>query len=362
MPRADIDLATLGRNLDIVTGYLSPGTRVLAAVKANGYGHGAVETALHLERAGVDAFGVATAGEALELRRAGIAGQILVFGPVYGRVAELVYHDVTLTVTDRTSLDAVTSARPPGPARVHLKVDTGMGRLGLPWREAVELARLLDRSEGVEFEGVWTHFARADEEELASTKRQLERFGDLLAALDAEGLRPPLVHAANSAGIVAHPDNHFDMVRPGIALYGYHSSPAIAAIEPDLRPVMTLSAPVTFVKRVRAGTPISYGGLWTAPDDTVVATVRIGYADGYPRSLSNLGRVRFGERLLEIAGRVCMDQFMVDAGDADIGVGDRVQLFGPSGPDAEELAASIGTISYELLTSVSPRVERAYRC
>ena len=361
MPRADIDLAALRGNVDVLQSRLGPGTRMLAAVKADGYGHGAVEVARHLSDLGVDGFGVATGREALELRRAGVTGRILIFGPVFEHIPELVEQGVALTITDPAGLAAVTASQSPEPARVHLKVDTGMGRLGLPWREALELARTLDRTPDLLFEGIWTHLARADEEDRTPTSIQLERFSALLGSLDRDGLRPPLAHVANSAGIVAYPESSFDMVRPGIALYGYHSSPVIAALEPRLRPVMTLTAPVTFVKRVRAGTPISYGGLWTAPRDTVVATVRIGYADGYPRLLSNGAWVRYGDRELPVVGRVCMDQLMIDAGTAGVGVGDRVTLFGPDGPDAEELASSIGTISYELLTSVSRRVERTYR-
>ena len=361
MPRADIDLGAVAANLGVLRSYLGKGTEVLAAVKANAYGHGAIEVASYLRNLGVEGFGVATAEEALELRRAGVTGRVLIFGPVFTRIAELVDHDVTLTVTDATSLAAITAAAPPRPARVHLKVDTGMGRLGLSGPAAVTMAQTLDRTAGVSLEGVWTHLARADEADRQATEVQLERFAVLIAALEAEGLKPLLTHAANSAGIVAHPDSHFDMVRPGIALYGYHSSPFTAALEPGLKPVMTLSAPVTFVKAVSKGTPISYAGLWTAPKDTVVATVRIGYADGYPRLLSNRTHVWLRGRELAIVGRVCMDQLMVEAGDAEVKAGDRVILFGPGGPTAEELAASIGTISYELLTSVSPRVQRRYR-
>ena len=157
-----------------------------------------------------------------------------------------------------------------------------------------------------------------------------------------------------------YPESYFDMVRPGIALYGYHSSPVVAGLEPNLRPALTLTAPVTFVKSVAAGTPISYSSLWHAPQDLSVATVRIGYADGYPRLLSGKAEVLVQGQLRPVAGRVCMDQLMVDAGDLDIAVGDRVTLFGPGELNAETLAGRIGTISYELLTSISPRVERVY--
>ena len=360
MPRATINLLSLGSNLKVLRDYLTTDTKVMAAVKGNAYGHGACEIAKHLESCGVEAFGVATATEALALRYSGITADILIFSPVFKNLEELIDHDINLTVANSESLAAISSLAPTRTARVHLKVDTGMGRLGLNPQDSIQLALAIARTSCIELEGIWTHLARADEDNAEHTDQQLDIFTNVLDALDGEGIRPPFVHAANSAAIIRYPNSHFNMVRPGIALYGYHSSPHIAKYEPTLKPIMSLSAPITFVKTVQAGTPISYGGLWTSTEDTVVATVRCGYADGYPRLLSDLGHVRFSNRHLKVAGRVCMDQMMVDAGDSRIAVGDRVELFGPEGPDLVALAASIGTISYELLTSLSPRVERTY--
>jgi alanine racemase len=360
MPRATVDLLSLENNLRVLRDYLAPGTKVMAAVKGNAYGHGACEIAGHLASCGVEAFGVATAAEALALRHSGITAKILIFNPVFERIAELIDYGVSLTVVNPESLAAISASGATSLAGVHLKVDTGMGRLGLNCQHAFLLALEIARAASVELEGVWTHLARADEENIKYTHHQLDLFANLLDTLDAEGLRPPLVHTANSAGIIGYPNSHFDMVRPGIALYGYHPSATIAKLEPKLKAVLSLSAPVTFVKAVHSGTPISYNGLWTAAEDTVVATVRCGYADGYPRLLSNVGRVRFGNHYLKIVGRVCMDQMMVDARNSGISVGDRVQIFGPEGPDPVQLAESIGTISYELLTSIAPRVDRTY--
>ena len=360
MPHAAIDLLSLGNNLRVLRDYLAADTKIMAAVKGNAYGHGACEIAAHLERCGVEAFGVATAAEALALRRSGITANILIFSPVFEQLSELIDCDITLTVVNSESLTAISASGATRTAQVHLKVDTGMGRLGLDWRNSIQLALEIARTPSIELEGAWTHLARADEEPSEHTHQQLDLFNNVLDALDKEGLRPPLVHAANSAAIISYRNSHFNMVRPGIALYGYHSSSTIAKYEPKLKPIMSLSAPITFVKAVQAGTPISYGGLWTATKDTVIATVRCGYADGYSRLLSNLGHVQFSNRCLKVAGRVCMDQMMVDAGDSGIAVGDRVELFGPEGPDLVELATSIGTISYELLTSISARVERTY--
>ena len=358
MPTATVSLDALRHNVARVRSHLQPETQLLAAVKANAYGHGAVRVARHFAACGVTHFGVATAGEALELRAGGVTRPILIFSPVYQNIPELVDYGVSLTVADTHSLDAakVSGVR----AKVHLKVDTGMGRLGLGWREAVELAKHVDAAENLVLEGVWTHFAASDEADRAFTEGQLEAFTLFLEGLREHGIDPGLVHAANSAGIFAYPEAHFDLVRPGIALYGYHSSEVVAALEKDLQPALTLTAPVTFVKRVKAGTPVSYSGLWRAPRDTTVATVRVGYADGYPRLLTNKGEVGFKGELKPVAGRVCMDQTMVDVGDAEVEVGDRVTLFGPGGLDAETLAGRVGTISYDLLVSLSSRVERVY--
>jgi alanine racemase len=360
MARADIDLSILRANLEILQSYLQPETRLLAAVKANAYGHGALAIARQLALEGVRWFGVATAEEALQLRRQGFYENLLVFSPVFDRVAELVELDVALTVTDELSLETVLRGGAAGQARIHLKVDTGMARLGLSSPHALAMARAIDRSTGSRLEGVWTHLAKADEAHRGYTEVQLSRFDEFLRSLRKEGLSPALVHAANSAGLITTPSAHFDMVRPGIALYGYHASRTIAELEPGLRPVMTLTAPITFVKRVEAGTPVSYGGSWKAERDTTIATVRIGYGDGYPRLLSNRGWVRIGDHNYPVVGRICMDQLMIDVGNHDLTPGDRVTLFGTEGPDAGALAEQIGTICYELLTGVSARVQRRY--
>ena len=361
-PVATIDLGALEHNLGRLRSRLQPTTGVLAAVKADGYGHGAVRVARRLVAAGVRWFGVATAAEALALRSAGIDADILLFGPLHdpATLRQLIHADVALTLVDETGLAALRAAGGERGVRVHLKVDTGMGRLGLPFAGAAELARAADAAPEVELEGVWTHLARADEPGRAPTLAQLERFDRLLHALREDGIEPRWRHAANSAGLIAFPEAHYDLVRPGIALYGYPSSDAVAALEHELRPVMRLEAPVTFAKRVSAGTPVSYGGTWAADRETTIATVRAGYADGYPRLLSSKGVATLRGHRVEVVGRVCMDQLMVDAGDLDVRPGDSVTLWGPPGPGAEALARSIGTIAYELLTRVSSRVSRRY--
>jgi alanine racemase len=359
MPQALVNLKTLTQNIEVIHSHLQPSTNILVAIKANAYGHGAAKVGQHLETLGVNWFGVATANEALELRKS-VNADILIFSPVYTNITELVDYDIALTVADEHSLEAIQNAAIEKKARVHLKVDTGMGRLGLPWQEAAELAKKIVATKNVELEGVWTHFASSDDEDRAFTLGQLENFQNFLSAIKHEGIEPKLIHTANSAGTLAFPESHFDMVRPGIAVYGYHSSPVTQKLEPRLTPAMTLSAPITFIKKVSAGTPISYSRMWTAPGDTTIATVRIGYADGYSRLLTNKAEVWIQNKLCPVAGRVCMDQIMIDVGDLEVDIGERVTLFGPEGIDAETLGSKYGTISYDVLTGIAPRVERIY--
>ncbi len=362
VPRATVSLQTLTRNLGALRSRLRPETDILVPVKADAYGHGAVATAKHLEKEGVSWFGVATAGEALELRAGGVSSNIVIFTPVYDGLEDLIAQDVALSVVDATSADAVIRATGGRKARVHLKVDTGMGRLGEGTEASLATAKRLACARNVELEGLWTHFACSDEPDRSYTETQLERFHDAVSALEREGVEVSLKHTANSAATLAYPESHFDLVRPGIAVYGYHSSPHSATLAPELTPAMTLTAPVTFVKRVEKGQSLSYGALWTAPEDTTVATVRFGYADGYPRVLSGhpAARVRFHGWLRPIVGRVCMDQLLVNVGSLDVRVGDRAVLFGPEGPTAEGLGEAAGTISYELLARLGSRVTKKY--
>ncbi|MCA9839002.1 MAG: alanine racemase [Trueperaceae bacterium] len=359
MATASISLKALTHNLERIRAYLEPETKLLTALKANAYGHGAASMAKHLESKGVNWFGVATTSEALELRFSGSQANILIFAPVYMGLEELIDLDISLPVVDEASIQAVEQAAKHKKARVHLKVDTGMGRLGQAAQASVDLARQIDQSARLELEGVWTHFAASDDEDRAFTEGQIDHFQRFLVAIKREGIQPKLRHASNSSAIFAYPEIQLDMVRPGIAVYGYHSSPFTESLEPGLIPVLTLSAPITFIKEVKAGTSISYSSLWRAPRDTKIATVRIGYADGYPRLLTGKAEVLIQNQLRPVAGRICMDQLMVDVAELDVSVGDRVTLFGPE-LSAETLAGRIGTISYELLTSLSARVKRVY--
>ncbi len=362
-PAAVVDLAAIEHNLAVVRERLAPGTKVLAAVKADAYGHGLVPVARHLEQAGVEWFGVSTPHEALSLREAGISAGVLLLGPVRepGLITRLADADVSLALTDHAALERYAAADLPRHLKLQIDVDTGMGRLGLPPSETLGLAQAVERAKGLELEGVWTHFAASDDPDTSTTEQQLEAFRSALDALERAGVQVPLRHAANSAATLAHPASHFDMVRAGIVLYGHHGSSWVARQEPRVRPAMRLEAPITFVKRVPKGTPVSYGALWRAPQDTTLATVRIGYADGYPRQLTGHGWVSHRGRRCDVVGRVCMDQLMIDLGpEGGAEPGERVVLWGEGGPDAERLAATFGTVSYELLTGVGARVPRRY--
>lgn len=359
MATAHINLSALTHNLEHTRKFLKTGTEVLVAVKANAYGHGAVPVVKHLESQGVTWFGVATSSEALELRAGGVNANILMLMPVYEGLTELINADISLSVVDDYSLALIEQADSATQARVHLKVDTGMGRLGQSGEAAVTLAKKIDAS-AVELEGVWTHFSCSDDTSEDYTEAQIQAFNVFLASIEKAGINPKLRHASNSAAIFAYPEAHYDLVRPGICIYGHHSSPFIATLEPNLKPALSLHAPVTFVKRIRAGTSVSYSSMWQAKKDTTIATVRIGYADGYPRLLTGKAEVVVQDKLCPVTGRICMDQMMVDVGDLDIQVGDWVTLFGHDLLDAEELAGRIGTISYELLTSLSARIKRVY--
>lgn len=362
-PAAVIDLAALGVNLRAVRGLIGPNRAVLAAVKADAYGHGLVPVAHRLEQLGVDWFGVATPGEALALRAAGVSRGVLLLGAVRQPevVTRLADAEVSVTLTDAGGLAALRTADLPRRLSVQIVVETGMGRLGRTPDETAALAAAVDADPRFDLGGVWTHFASADSPDRSFTLLQLERFQEALDALERDGTLPPLVHAANSAATVAFPEAYFSMVRAGIMLYGHHGSHHIENLSPSLAPVMRFEAPVTFVKRVAAGTPISYGGLWRAPTDTVLATVRVGYADGYPRQLTGRGWVSLRGQRCEVAGRVCMDQMMIDVGGVqDVEPGERVTLWGAGGPHAGRLAESFGTVSYELLTGVGTRVPRVY--
>lgn len=364
---AEIDLDSLCANIEAVASVTSPSSGLLAVIKADGYGCGAVACAVAaLTVKAVKGLAVATPEEALELRDAGLPGMILVLGPSAPEaIPELVRRDISVTITDTRGIEAMESAGLDAArkSKLHLKVDTGMARLGFrPGREIDEALALLGRSSAIQLEGVYTHFAAADEDE-EYTRLQWGLYQDALNQLQAGGFRPRYRHVANSAAILWMPESHLDLVRPGIMLFGSFPGQKVPR-KIQLKPVLSLKSRVAYVKRVPQGTSVGYGRAYTAPEETAIATIPIGYADGYPRHLSNLAPVIIRGKKHKLAGRVCMDQIMVDTGQTICRVGDAVTLIGEDGSEritVDEIASLAGTIPHEILTRIGKRVPRTYR-
>ena len=366
---AEVDLDALARNYRAVCGRVGAGVKVMGVVKADAYGHGAPACAQRLAREGAEWFGVATPEEAFELRRAGVEQSILSFGGFWeGQAEECLSMRVTPVVYRldmAASLDS--AARAAGVvADVHVKFDTGMGRLGVRYDEAGEFAEGLRAFGNVRVDGLMTHFAAADEPARdCFTEEQLRHFREAVAAFRERGYSPTYEHASNSAATFAHPEARFRMVRPGGVLYGLWRDVLPPAAEPPtLRPVMSVRSRVILLKRVHAGESLGYGCTYEAAREMVVATVPVGYADGYVRALSNRGRVAVKGKLAPVVGRVSMDLTIVDVTDVEgVRVGERVTLMGVDGElsiPAEDIARTAGTISYEVTCGVSQRVPRRY--
>ena len=360
---AEIDLAALRANVRAIKDFVGPRVEMFAVVKANAYGHGAVEVAKAALAAGATRLAVHRVGEGIELREAGIDAPILLLGYAPLSAAALVArYRLTPTVITREFAEAL-AAYVDEPLPVHIKVDTGMGRYGLLPEEVVDFARALDAMPHIVIEGVYTHFATADEADPSYMRRQFGIFRDVLAALDAAGIHPMLRHACNSAATFAFPEAHLDAVRPGIALYGMLPSDAWAPPVP-LRPVLTLKSLVARVRTLPAGSSIGYGRTFVTEKPTRVALVPIGYGDGYHRILSNRGEVLIRGRRARVLGRVSMDQIVVDVNHIpDVQMEDEVVIIGRQGEDeirAEEVARWAETINYEVTTALLPRVARVY--
>lgn len=363
----EIDLSNLEHNYRALRAMLPQGCRFLGVVKADAYGHGAVPVARRLETLGAEYLAVACLDEALELRQAGITTPILILGytPVE-RADSLLDNGITQTVYDvdmaRALSDAAAAAGKT--LKIHVKADTGMSRLGWLCGEedqsaAVEAIAQVCALPGLEAEGIYTHFANADGDE-DYTMLQFTRFLDLLEALKDKGITFAIRHCAASAAALKFPCTHLDMVRPGIALYGHYPDPSCEGLDgPGLRPVMTLKTRVASVKTVPAGTPVSYGCTHVLDRETRLAALTIGYADGLPRLCSDKLEVLIGGQRAPVVGRICMDMCMADVTGLDVAPGDEVEVFGEHLP-IEDVAALAGTIQYELLCAVSPRVHRAY--
>jgi alanine racemase len=363
---ATVNLAALAHNLTCIKRYLSPDCEVMAIVKANAYGHGAEETARALARLGIGRFAVASVDEGIALRQAGVSASIVVLGALFEeQVLDLVAHKLTPVVSDGQILPALAKAARShtSPYPIHLKVETGMGRLGF---SSEELLSLLDNPllrNPLQVEGMMTHLADADGKDGTFTERQLGAFRAVVDQIRQRGISLPLVHAANSAAIVRFPDAHFSLVRPGIMLYGYHTLPATVPA-PDLRPVLSLHTKIVQLRTIPRGGTVSYNGTFVATRPTRIAVLPIGYADGYSRQLSHRGSVLIRGRRASIVGLVCMDMIMVDVTDmAQLQVGETVTLIGQQGQEsiwAEEVAGWTDTIPYEVLCGIGSRVPRLH--
>ena len=363
--RAEVDLGAVAHNVGVLRALVAP-SLVCAVVKADGYGHGAIAVSEAALDAGADWLAVALIEEAAVLRKAGITAPILLLSqPRLGDLTAVVRYDLRVCITSPAAVELLANAaREQGKiVPVHLKVDTGMNRIGVAPADALELALDVVKRPELLLEGIFTHCAVADEPDNPFTDEQLERYEAVLAKLGDAGIFPSIRHSANSATAIAHPRGRYDLVRVGIAVYGISPAPGLEGT-PDLRPALSLRAEVSMVKRVSAGEGISYGLRHRFETDSTVATVPIGYADGVPRRLGlNGGEILIGGRRRQIVGVVTMDQLMVDCGDDLIELGDEVVLIGTQGKEtitAEEVAGHLDTIAYEVICGIGPRVPRYY--
>jgi len=365
---AEIDLDAIQHNVRALRGVLVPPAQLMVVVKANAYGHGAVEVAQAAAAAGAWGFGVATVDEGEELRRAGLREPVVLLDLTLPDEADrIVANDLAVGVADLDAARALSRAAAASgrTARLHLKVDTGMGRAGCTAGDAPALAAAIAQLPGIVLEGCYTHFPAADDRDLTPARDQTAAFAGVVASLREAGLPRAgsqggglLCHAANSAATLVLPEAHFDLVRCGIAVYGIAPAPHLGARVP-LRPAMRLCARVVQAKRVAAGTTVGYGREYRAPRETTIATVPLGYADGYPRLAWPSAAVTLAGRRVPLAGRISMDQLTVDAGDLQVRKGDVVELWGPALP-VGEVAAAAQTIPWELLVRVAARVPRVF--
>ena len=364
---ADIDLDAIYENVKNAKALLKKDTKMMAIVKADGYGHGAVEVARQIDEL-VDAYGVAILEEGIELRKAGFTKPILILGytpkPLY---PAMIRYDIatavfTMEMAKEISDTAVAMHKN---ANIHIKLDTGMSRIGFAiTKESKEIIEQIAKLPGIEIKGCFSHFARMDEKDKTKANEQFAKFTKMVNALEKDGVDLGIRHISNSAGIMEAPEVQMDMVRNGICLYGLYPSEEVQKERLPLRPAMELKAYVSYVKTLEPGVEIGYGGTYTTTKKTRVATIPVGYADGYSRCLSGKGSVLIHGKKAPILGRVCMDQFMVDVTDIDnVCVGDRVTLFGKDGDSCitiEEISAMAHSFNYEFVCDIGKRIPRVY--
>lgn len=364
---AEVNLQAVRHNIEEARKNIKSDTKIMAIVKANAYGHGAVPVSKALISQ-VDAYGVAMIEEALELRDAGIDKMILILGYTGEEwYEELVKHCISQTIYTydmaKKLSDVAVSFGKQTP--IHIKIDTGMGRIGFaPTEESLDIVEKISHLPGVFIEGIFTHFARADEKTIEAAKEPFARYMQFVQELEKKGIRIPIRHVSNSASIISFPEANLDMVRSGITTYGLYPSEDVPKEILKLQPAMSWKSKISFVKPIEPGTSISYGGTFTAEKPMIVATVPLGYADGMKRDLSGKGRVLVHGQYAQILGRVCMDQFMIDVTDiSNVKMGDTVTIFGKDGDKCipvEEIAELSHSFNYEFVCSISNRVPRKY--
>jgi alanine racemase len=361
----EIDLDVLAANYRAIAAHVAP-ARVMPILKANAYGHGLVEVARKLEAVGAPYVGVAYLEEGLRLRQHGVRLPVLVLGGIVGsQIPRFLEHDLTLTASSVDKLRAIDeqAAALGRPATVHLKIDTGMERIGVHWYSAEALLEASLKCRHARVEGIFTHFANADGRDLAHARLQLERFHEVLRFYERRSLPTPLRHAANSGATLQLPESYFDMVRPGVVFYGAAPS-AEVPVTISVRQALRWVTHVVYFKVVKPGNPVSYGSAWAPAELTRVVTLPAGYGDGYMRAMSGKAEVIVHGKRYPVVGRICMDQMMVAIGGDSAYNGDEAVLLGTSGSATitiEELAAWAGTITHEVLTNINTRVPRVYR-
>lgn len=364
---AEISLDNIVENFNVIKERIHH-KKVCAVIKADGYGHGAVPIAKELEFQGIDQFAVAVSHEAVMLRRYGIKTPILVLGYTsFENYEDLIKYDITQTVFKLEMAREISevATRLQKPAKIHLKIDTGMGRIGfLANNETIDSIKTISQLPFIHLEGIFTHFAKADEADLSYTHQQLEAFNHMIEKLTHQDIHFEVIHASNSAGMMEVEGAHFDMVRVGIAMFGLYPSHEVRKSQLLLKPALTLHSNIIMLKEVGAGSHISYGGTYVTTRPTKVATIPVGYGDGYSRQLSSKGRVIIRGQYAPIIGRVCMDQFMVDVTDIpEVEDSDDVILIGEEGQariTVEEIAEIMETINYEVVCLLSKRIPRVY--
>lgn len=359
---AEVNLRNLAFNFKQIRNMLSPKVKIMACVKADAYGHGLIPVANRLESCGADYLSVASIDEGIKLRKSGVRLPILVLGMILNKdIAPLLKYDLAQTVCTEelaVNLNKISGINNKS-VNIHIKIDTGMGRLGVLCKDAVGFIKRLHKLKFLNIEGIFTHLSLADINR-DFTLYQINMFNSMNKKLARSGIRIPLVHVANSLGVASYNESHFNMVRPGLIMYGLYPD---EDLDIKLKPVLSLKTKIVYFKKVPCGYGISYGYTYVTKKDTTVVNLPIGYGDGYPRNLSNLAPVIIKGKRFKISGRICMDQIMVDVGNLKVRVGDEVVLIGCQGKSkitTEELASLSGTIPYEIVCGLGSRIPRLY--